>query len=167
MTGFVSTMGALGFGMLPGTAPGLALAAGSNVGALRMSVLGTQYLERNAEQKDRGGWLTAELATVDLRVGWRMQPGARWELVPTASLEFGQFHGSGHSVDTPKHSRFAWGAAGLGGTAEFRLASSWLLVCEADALVPFRRTQFRLNGVTIHQPAQVEGVFRFGIAYEF
>jgi hypothetical protein len=167
ITGFVSTLGALAFGPLPGIAPGLALGAGLHAGGLRLSALGTQYLERTAEAENTTGWLTVELATLDLRAGWRLQPGGRWEFVPTASIELGQFSGSGQNVDFKETPRFAWGAAGLGGTLEFRLARSWLVVGQADALVPFRRTQFTVNHQTLHRPAQVEGVVRIGIAYEF
>jgi hypothetical protein len=159
-------MGALGLGILPGSAPGLALAAGLNVGAVQVSARGSQYLDRPAERKGTRGWLTVDLATVDLRIGWRMQPRERWELVPAASLEFGRFSGEGHSVEARETPRFAWGAAGLGAALEVRLGTSWLVVGEADALVPFQRTQFTLNHTTLHRPAPVGGVARLGIAFE-
>jgi hypothetical protein len=167
MTGFVSTMGALSLGMLPGMTPGLALTAGMNLDALRVSVLGTQYLQSTAQRDDSAGYLNVDLVSADLRIGWRLEPGPRWEFVPTASVEVGQFSGSGQDVEIQQTPRFAWAAGGLGGTLGFRLARRWLVDGEADVLVPFQRTQFTLNHVTFHQPAQVEGVFRLGIVYEF
>jgi hypothetical protein len=166
LSGFMATTGALSFGTLPAVAPGLALAGGVNVGALRLAALGSQYLERTAQSQDTSGSLTVDLGTIDLRAGWRLGPEARWQLVPTASVEFGRFSGEGHGVDSTKTPRFAWGAAGVGAALELRLAGAWLVLGEADALVPFRRTEFLLNHTAVHRPAPVAGTARLGIAYE-
>ena len=166
MSVWLSAMGVVSVGALPSASPGTALEAGFGLGRLRFSAGGSRYAERTAARPNTTATITADLWSVDLRGGWRIEPAARWALVPSALFEWGQFSGRGNHVDRGLDERVPWAAAGLGATLGFRLLGRWFVAGGGDVLFALQRTRFTLNEQDFHRPAGVVGAARLGITFE-
>ncbi len=166
MTNWLSTTVATSVGALPSASPGLGLEVGLGWRGLRFALGATSYARRTAERAGTTATLTVDLWSLDLRAGWRLEPAARWLLVPSGVFQWGQFSGRGNNVDQPHDEQVPWAAAGGGAHLGFRLAGRWRVTAGGDLLFPLQRTRFTLNAEDFHRPARVVGAARCGLSYE-
>lgn len=139
-----------GFGTLPGINLGTGLFGAIQRNSLRFEGAVT-VLHAEVQASKPGAGATFALYRFAPKACWLVTEKT-WAVGPCVGVELGTLRGRGYGVDDSKEPNGRSLASTFGGLLELRLTSSCLLGVTADAEVPWRHDQFKLNGLLLFEP---------------
>jgi len=147
----VALFGALGWGRLPGTAPGFGVEGGVAQGRLGFRAELADFPERHAAATSTSGG-DLSLAVTGARAVYELTEGATL-LALSAGITLGWLRGTGTGVTRPESGNALLLALEPGARAGYALSRSLALVADARLVVAVNRPRFVLAGRELYQPA--------------